>query len=217
MNSIRPELFPIPPMVAELPVDDRGYPVPWFVAWVDGRPEFRLSASSKIRAAMTEGRCWVCGQKRGLDMAFVIGPMCSVNRISAEPPSHLECALFAVRACPFLSKPHMRRRTEGMPEKSPNAPAPGVMIERNPGVAAVWETLTYSAYPDNGGWLFKVGTPRRVLWFAEGRPATRAEVLASIESGLPALRALAAGPRDLAELDRLTLAAHQYLPAEASA
>jgi len=34
----------------------------------------------------------------------------------------------------------------------------------------------------NGGVLCKVGTPTETLWYAEGRAATRAEVVESIES-----------------------------------
>ncbi len=36
-----------------------------------------------------------------------------------------------------------------------------------------------------------MGEPESVEWYAEGRAATRAEVMASIESGLPNLEALA--------------------------
>ena len=40
--------------------------------------------------------------------------------------------------------------------------------------------------------LFSLGDPEKVEYFAEGRPATRAEILASMESGLPILRDIAA-------------------------
>jgi hypothetical protein len=35
--------------------------------------------------------------------SFVVGPMCGINRNSAEPPSHKECAQWSARNCPFLS------------------------------------------------------------------------------------------------------------------
>ena len=38
------------------------------------------------------------------------------------------------------------------------------------------------------GWLIEMGEFKRVEWFAEGRPATRAEVEYSVETGLPLLR-----------------------------
>ena len=49
MNDI--QMKPLPPMpsrIAALPVDERGYPVPWFVAWIDGKPEFRCADPAKF-------------------------------------------------------------------------------------------------------------------------------------------------------------------------
>src|SRR6516162_9906742 len=86
----------------------RGYPVPWFVPWLNHEPEFRCMTQEKMQLAIEQKRCWICGQKLGTFMTFVVGPMCTVNRINAEPPSHKDCATFAVQACPFLTKPHMK-------------------------------------------------------------------------------------------------------------
>jgi len=197
--TLRPELPPLPARIAALPVH-RGYPVPWFVQWMrdgqgtdpgDGEPEFRIMDSRKLARAVLEHRCWVCGDRLGARRAYTVGPMCAVNRTSAEPPSHRECAIFSAVACPFLSRPHMRRREAGRPEEAVK-PA-GDMIERNPGVALVWITRgTRTKRDPDGGILFDIGDPLEVLWYAEGRPATRAEVLASIESGLPLLAEVAA-------------------------
>ena len=33
-----------------------------------------------------------------------------MNRTSAEPPSHRDCAEFAVKACPFLTQRELTRR-----------------------------------------------------------------------------------------------------------
>jgi hypothetical protein len=40
-GRLRPELTELPLRMRGLPLDERGYPVPWFVAWIDGKPEFR--------------------------------------------------------------------------------------------------------------------------------------------------------------------------------
>jgi hypothetical protein len=176
----------------KLPLDARGYPIPWFVAYVDGKPDFRIMDVKKLaRVLKGEKRCWVCGERLGTTFAFVVGPMCAINRVSSEPPSHRECAWFSAIACPFLSRPHMRRREAGLPEKM-SEPA-GVMIDRNPGVALVWVTNTYEVI-DTGQsreqvhHLFRMGEPRHVYCYADGRPATAKEVRASVESGLPLLR-----------------------------
>ncbi len=70
--------------------------------------------------------------------------------------------------------------------------APGIALARNPGVAMLWRTRQFEVFDDGrGGKLIQMGEPVGVDWLACGRPATRAEVLASIDSGLPNLEALA--------------------------
>lgn len=208
----RPELPPPPPSIARLPTD-RGYPVPWFVAWIDGRPEFRVADAAKIALAVRDRLCWVCGGPLSHRVAYLIGPMCVVNRVSAEPPSHPGCAEYSVRACPFLSRPAMVRREGGLPEEGES---PGVMIRRNPGVTCLWTTRAPGATPfrDGPGLLFRLWTPTALSWWCEGRTATRAEVLASVESGLPSLLGMAEaeGPGAEAELQRMRAEAAPLWP-----
>lgn len=191
-----------PPRVARLPRNKTGYPVPWFVAWIDGEPEFRVIGEGKLDDAVRFRQCWICGQHLGANAAFVIGPMCALNHVSAEPPSHRDCAIYAATACPFLTTPGMRRRDSNLPA---DATAPdGEMITRNPGVALVWVSRTWRMWSDLR--LFNIGAPVETYWFAQGREATRDEVLASIDSGLPQLRARAEQDRRpeaaLAQLNR---------------
>jgi hypothetical protein len=197
-----------------LAVDDRGYPVPHFVAWIDGKPDFRVVHAETALRCWNRRRCWICGQELGRTVAFVIGPMCAINRVSSEPPQHRECAEFAAKACPFLTRPRAKRREAGLPEESQH-PA-GIMLARNPGVALVWITREPSVMKLPDGWLFNVGNPAETLWFAEGRTATRAEVMASIDSGLPALRQVAQqdGAAGARELQRAIDRAMPLLPAE---
>lgn len=184
----------MPKGIAALRIDRRGYPVPWFVADVDGKPDFRIADAKKLHRAVVEGRCWVCGRRftgpaYARTYAFVVGPMCGVNRTSSEPPSHWDCAEYSATHCPFLIDPARRRGKAHVPEEvlEPG----GVMIERNPGVALVWATRQFNPVILPNGMIFKFGPPARVAWFAEGRPATRAEVSESVRSGLPALEAMA--------------------------
>jgi hypothetical protein len=179
----------VPERIKALPVDPvRKVPVPWFVAWVDGRPEFRVMDGEKFK----ERRCWVCEEPLGRNMTFVLGPMCAINRTSSEPPGHTGCARYSARRCPFLSRPHMDRREGGLEELETEHA--GEMIRRNPGVTLLWTTRGYAPFGDGrGGVLFRVGDPDSVEWYREGRPATRAEVEESIRTGLPILEAMAAG------------------------
>lgn len=214
----------MPERIAALPVNHVGYPVPWFVAWIDGKPDFRVIGHDGIRTALMQKRCWVCGMSFDgqEDRAFVIGPMCAVNLVTAEPPCHLECAVYSATHCPFLIMPNMTRRDRHKPAGTV-APA-GIAIARNPGVALFWVTGWRSWTPERqprahgGGVLFRLGPAKQALWFAHGREATRDEVLASIDSGLPLLREMAEedGPDAIAELAAMHERALAYLPAASS-
>jgi len=192
MTAIRPGLPPLPPRMRALPVDARGYPVPYFVAWRDGVPDHRFADEGKRARVLASRRCWLCGDQLGRWLVFVIGPMCAINRITSEPPCHRDCAIFAVRACPFLTRPKATRR---MSDREGSVAPPGQAIERNPGASALWTTTSFELIPaPQGGELVMMGDPARIEWFAEGRPARRAEIVEAIDSGLPFL--LAADPGD---------------------
>lgn len=205
----------MPAKIAALPCDSAGRPVPWFVATVAGKPDFRIIGPGKMEEAMRRQLCWVCGRIRISNSSFVVGPMCAVNRTSAEPPSHHACAVFSARACPFLSTPGRERRTSAMPDGVVDPP--GTSIPRNPGVALVWSSRSWSTFDDGrGGTLFDLGQPHEVEWFTEGRPSTRAEVMESIDTGLPTLAAMAQeeGEGAVKELARCVYRALQVVPAE---
>jgi len=211
-GDYRPELPPVPARMRVLPVQ-RGYPVPWFVAQVNGEYHFPTADGRKLRLALAKRLCWVCGQPLGAYMSFVIGPMCAVNRVTSEPPCHHECAIFSAKACPFLSRPKMKRQKD-VPEGA--EPPPGNFIDRNPGASCVWTCKMHQLFnvPD-GGLLFKVGPPTGVLWFANGRAATHDEVMESLSSGLPILAGVAKqeGEAAMKELDRQYTEALRLVPA----
>ena len=55
----------------------------------------------------------------------------------------------------------------------------------------LWHTRNYEVFRVENGVLIQMGEPESVEWYAEGRRATREEVMESIESGLPNLLAIA--------------------------
>ena len=187
MNELRKGLPDLPARMRALPVDERGYPVPYFVAWVNGKPDHRIMDSAKLPRAVNLGLCWMCGQQLGKFKSFCIGPMCSITRTISEPPSHLECLQFAARACPWMTRPNAKRREANMPAEVVEPAGDG--IRRNPGAVCIWTTLRFRPWrPPGGGVLFQLGDPEHTEWYAEGRPATRAEVDESIRTGLHLLR-----------------------------
>lgn len=202
----------MPKRIARLPIDPVwNLPVPWFVQWIDGKPAFPVMDGKKWTQAVQRKLCWICGQPIGEMMAFVIGPMCGINRTSAEPPCDVMCALYAAQNCPFLITPKMKRMDVSNLE---TIDAPGTAIKRNPGCCAVWITQRYEVFESGNGPLIDIGEPRLVHWFAQGRQATRAEVLESIESGLPSLQKMAVeeSPEAEAELVRMTKVLERWLP-----
>lgn len=219
MSTLRNGLPPLPPRMLARPVDDRGYPVPWFVCYVDGRPDFRIIDGRKVPLAINNSLCWLCGQKLGTYKTFVLGPMCAINRTISEPPSHKDCAEFAVQACPFLILPRAKRREANIPDGVTEPP--GLAILRNPGATLLWTTKTfriYQAYAGKEGMLIRVGDPENLSWWCEGRPATRAEVMHSIDTGLPHLEKMAAedGEEAIRELQAAVQRIRPLLPLAAA-
>lgn len=229
--KLREGLTPLPTRMERLALDDRGYPVPWFVQWLtyvtcqickgsgqstdeltgcaddkcpgcggfkkiglpspygEGVAEFRAMDPSKRVIAIQKKLCWVCGERLGTNFCFVAGPMCGINRTSAEPPCHLECGQWSAINCPFLSNPRtVRREDEQINNQTLRENTPGMAITRNPGVTMLWVTRSFEIFDDNkGGQLIQMGEPDRVEWYKEGLLATHTEVMSAVRSGLPSL------------------------------
>lgn len=193
------KLPPMPARIARLPRNARGYPIPFFVQWIDGLPDFRLLDGANFARCLSERLCQICGEPLGASATFVIGPMCAVNRTNGEPPSHRECAEFAVKACPFMLRPGMERRED---DTTRSAGTSGIFVTRNPGVMVLWTTKRWKIFHDDKGYpLVNLGEPRHVSWWREGRPATFAEVEESLKTGRPILHALCDTAGDRAEVD----------------
>lgn len=183
----------LPKSMKHLKRDHRGFPVPWFVKWINGKPEFRAADGEKFARAIRGKFCWVCGGKIHGNYAFVAGPMCGINRTSSEPPSHIDCARWSALNCPFLVNPRMvRREDDTMNNQQLRDTSAGFAIARNPGVAMVWICRGYEVFDDGRGRpLIQMGAPESVEWYRESRQATAAEIKEAVDSGLPALVAVA--------------------------
>lgn len=216
--------IPLPERMRKLPISAKGFPVPWFVAWMgegdretrpgQGTPDFRVVGSNRTFRAVRDRLCWLCGEPMGKFQTLAIGPMCAINRTTSEPGSHLDCATYAMLACPFLANPRMRRNEHEMiPER---IDAPGLHLPHNPGAMALWTTChlqPFHAGIGQAGILFRFPEePHAVSWWAEGRTATRAEVDRAIAMGLPKLRAVAEAHGEAADLERFIKAADRFLP-----
>lgn len=219
-DKLRPELEGIcPARMKSRPVDARGYSVPYFVATIDGKPDFRVSDPEKFKQCVRFGKCWLCGEKLGTLHTFVIGPMCVVNRTTSEPPCHLDCATYAVKGCPFLNNPNTKYREANLPTDT-TEPA-GLPLKHNPTACALYtvrdKNWRLRRLPN--GYLVQLGEPESVQFWHVGRIATRAEIVRAINVGLPRLTALAAdeGHEALEELRVKLEAADFWLPVDGDA
>jgi hypothetical protein len=211
----------MPPQIARLPRDRRGLPVPWFAAWQDDQPIFTHADPRKWVSAVRHGKCWICGEPLGRNVAFVLGPISAINRITSEPAQHLGCAIYSVRACPFLINPRMRRVPAPAGELAPG----GIPIDDNPGCSVVWQTRERGVIaaddPDRPsfGYLVRVGPPAAVTWWTRGREATAREAADAFVTGARYLLDLAAmeGPDALTELRGAVAIARRLLPEESLA
>jgi hypothetical protein len=205
----------MPHRIENLPRDpERGYPIPFFVAYINGKADFRIADDEKRRRCTRERLCWICGERLGKYLSYVIGPMCAVNRVSAEPAMHRDCAEYSVAVCPFLLNPNQKRNPKKVDAEL--AEVPGVMITRNPGVMLLWVTRDYQLVRDsNGGVLFRLGDPIDLHWYTQGRAASREEVLESMESGMPLLKTIAEadGPEAVKMLNAQVVHALKLVPA----
>lgn len=193
MNSYNARMLAVtdimPRRLKQLPITEEGWPQLYFAAIIDGKPDLRIADAEKKARCDSKKLCWICGQPLGRMLVGVLGPMCVITRTTSEPPQHLECATFAARVCPFLVRPLAKRNTTGVLADPAVREAPGVMIDRNPGCCAVYVTREFTKFRVSNGYLYRVGDPTSVEWYCEGRPAKRAEIEASIYSGLPLLEA----------------------------
>jgi hypothetical protein len=197
----------MPKRIAALPRTDAGVPVPFFVAYVQGKPDFRIADQRKFAVAVRQRRCWICGEPLGQRLCFVVGPMGAFNRISSEPPSHRSCALYALQICPYLARPHAVRRETN----KPNCIAPaGAMFTENPGVNIAWTTRGYWF---GGNMLFEMDEPETLQWWTQKRLATRAEALAALRASIDKVKPLAYRAEDKAMFAAAVEIALARLPA----
>lgn len=204
----------VPSRIASLPRDARGYPIPWFVEWFDGKPDFRVLKPCAAETAMARNICWICGQPLGVHRALVMGPLCALQRITSEPACHRECAEFAVQACPFMANPRMERSPRSMPLDSETLTKDYAL--ENPGVFAIWMTRDIqfikrgSGQRINNDFIIKFGEPERVMWYCEKRDAMLHEVLSALNASR--VRLIGRYPAD--RITKMVESVFPYLPGE---
>ena len=120
-----PRETPVPPAIAALPHDPRGYPIPAITPRdAEGHPTFAITGAARTLICAIERRCSICGtpmapgpvyrviaaaETEALTAAHKTGQTAANKAPSPEPPGHRACMLFAAFTCPFLARPNARR------------------------------------------------------------------------------------------------------------
>ena len=121
-----PREAPVPPAIAALPHDPRGFPIPAITPRdAEGHPTFAITGAARTLICAIERRCSICGtpmaagpvyrviaapETEALAAAQAAGQTAAANKApSPEPPGHRDCMLFAAFTCPFLARPNARR------------------------------------------------------------------------------------------------------------
>jgi hypothetical protein len=188
-------LPPIPPHMQELPLDKRGYPVPYFVQWVNGVPDFRVSNMRRIYECTNKKLCMICGKALNKDegCVFAVGPLSTLTQTNDEPPMHRACAEFSAQVCPWMLHPGMKRIPKPLPDGTMSAgqlEAVGAINGGAPKVWALYDTDSYIAEAqENRTILYFMGEPREIHWWKAGRRATREEVLEALTDTVAFMKA----------------------------
>jgi hypothetical protein len=172
-----------------------GFIVPYFVAWfvddqqVDERapgakPDFKVTDIRRLNICRQRNVCWICGKQLGSYKWFIFGPSSALGRISVEPPSHRDCAHYAVQTCPYMLTP-------GRPMQLIKKLRPHEHLydidEQHPDVAVLWATKDYglkAVDPSRGVFYFIPSEPDIVEFWQAGRKATREEVVRAIDKAI---------------------------------
>lgn len=153
-----------------LPLDPRGYPIPWVAAvGEDGKHDFRVLDVTKVGTCLRECRCSICGGRINGLMAFVGGPLSIANRLFNDPPMHQECAVYALQVCPYLAAPSFAyaRKLPSM-EGVHVEEIPGMMGERPEVFGLGLSSGLGLAVVGGGTYIRPAAWESTVLWFKQG-------------------------------------------------
>lgn len=106
---------PMPPRIARLDRDKRGYPIPWNVLrGKDDAAIFTVNDDRKAWRAIRERLCPICGERLGRWLWFVGGPRSAFDPHGwyLDLPAHEECAEYALATCPYLAAPNYSKRVD---------------------------------------------------------------------------------------------------------
>lgn len=135
--------IPIPKRMENLPIDIRGFPIPYTVH-IDpaGKTDFSKIDVEKHAKCIIDKTCTICGQSLGTDMWFVAGWKVALNPNGAfvDGALHKQCGVYALKVCPYLAVPsYVKQSVNEIPDN-----AKGVLMLK--GKSTMWALLKVAGY-----------------------------------------------------------------------
>jgi hypothetical protein len=154
---------PMPPRVAALATDQRGYPIFYTIQPPDGRAlDFRVVNNDYKERCATRKLCGVCGQVLGYRFWFLGSRDDWRDRIFGEPPMHRECVDYSRLVCPFLRNTYEPLHK---PIENPLVVAEGGLQAHRSDDYGLFETRGMRLLMDRGSVLYKADAFTAVEWY----------------------------------------------------
>jgi hypothetical protein len=168
----------MPPRIAVLDRDHRGYPIPFVVTRnEDGRPYFAANDSRKTLAAAIHKLCHICGQELPPDPWFVGGPGNALGNgdkaVYIDGPLHQECMHYALRVCPYLtqlmSRPLELQAMRAKLNQEGYTTIDNTVLPGIPPIFLALQARTYDFVPQNGNIIYYIPKPyKKVEYWKDG-------------------------------------------------
>ena len=101
----------MPEQIAKLPKDERGYPITYIAAYINGKADLGIQDTAKVQSCVREWRCHVCGEKLGKLGYFIAYEPVPKRPRFLDPAVHRDCALYSLQVCPYLANPSAKHRS----------------------------------------------------------------------------------------------------------
>lgn len=208
---------PMPPTIARLPRDARGFPVPAHVwrppEWKSGEPlDLRVMNTDHHLRMANARKCAVCEYTLFNKVWFIGGPMCLANRIFGDGGLHRECAEYSLQVCPLLAREgaQYNDRPSTATDHDPNAlrtrPPYQVLVQTRGYTVLTHDPVTHVPFPKA---LLQIDPWDRCQFRVDGQPTTDTYAVITNQRGTAlycfecigrGIRAISYHPNDVASL-----------------
>lgn len=141
-----------------------------------GIPQFTINDVKRVNLCVRKRLCAICGKRMGDWVWFVGGSRCFLHTRGAflDPPTHNECAEYALAVCPFLAARSYSGRIDDR-KLAPGAIPDGLTLVRHDGMLpALPERFGLGAALDyrrsGSGDVFIVDRWQYLEFWRHGRP-----------------------------------------------